>query len=230
MNRIISNSYEEYERFVEDFYPKSSFKPSQYRKLIQNLFILVEITDVYLDYFKDTNCNDYLFHIRHQFLLMLYNLPNYNAFFISSIQRSISESLLRMTLVSLGHEVENSNSMPFYRIQEKLKNTDAYKSNQDNFKTSCDSLFSYFGSNSRIIHRSSSNKQSNIGYIRAFNVSPNDLEVEKFTKFLKVINDYLLITFSRSHKINEYTLDLAKKIQLKNILGTDLYNLYFGST
>lgn len=230
MNKVISTSAEEYRKFVEDYYPRTSFKYSQYRKLIINLFTLVEITDVYLDYLKDTDYNGYLFHIRHQLLLMLYNLPNYNSFFISSLQRSISECLLRMTLVSVGYDVENSNSMPFHRIQEKLKNTDDYKCNQNDFKKSCDSLFSYFGANSRVIHNNSLTKQTNIDYIMAFNVSPSDLEIEKLSKFLKVISDHVLFTFSGKEKINDSTLSLGKKIQLKNILGIELYKIYFSCT
>ncbi|MCS0823174.1 hypothetical protein NX029_04275 [Cytobacillus firmus] len=230
MNQVLSQSVEEYKKFVEDYYPRTSFKCSQFRKLIINLFTLVEITDVYLDYLRDTEYNDYLFHIRHQFLLMLYNLPNYNSFFISSLQRSISESLLRMTLVSVGHNIENANSMPFFRIQEKLKNTDDYRCNQNDFKKSCDSLFSYFGANSRVIHNNSLTKQTNIDYIIAFNVSPNDLEVEKLSKFLKVIRDHVLTTFSGKEKINDSTLSLGKKIQLKNILGNELYQSYFSCT
>ncbi|UNP84851.1 hypothetical protein [Bacillus mycoides] len=226
MNKVLSTSFDEYKIFIEEFYPKTSFNCTHYRKVIINLFTLVEVTDVYIDYLKDTN---YLSHIKHQFLLMLYNLPNYNSFFITSLQRSISEGLLRMTLVSIGHDIEDSNGMPFYRIQEKLKRTDAYKLNQDNFKTSCDNLFSYFGASSKIMHNSPSTKQTNIHYIMAFNVAPSDLQIERLSKFLKVINDHILITFSRNNNINDSTLNLASKIQLKKIIGTDSYNQYFSS-
>jgi len=229
MTNVLSTTFDEYKIFVEGFYPKTSFSCTHYRKIILNLFELVEVTDIYIDYLKDTNYPDYLSHIKHQFLLMLYNLPNYNSFFITSLQRSISESLLRMTLVSIGHDVADSNSMPFYRIQEKLKGTDVYKLNQDNFKTACNNLFSYFGASSKIMHNSPSTKQTNIHYIMAFNVAPSDLEVSRLSKFLKVINDHILITFSRNNNINDSTLNLASKIQLKNIIGTDSYNHYFNS-
>jgi len=229
MKNVIDNSFEEYKKFVEEFYPKTSFNCTHYRKLIINLFTSVEVTDIYINYLKDTNYPNYFSHLKHQFLLMLYNLPNYNSFFISSLQRSISESLLRMTLVSVGHDIEDSNSMPFYRIQEKLKGTDAYKHNQNDFKTSCDSLFNYFGANSKIMHSNPSTKQNNIHYIKAFIVAPSDLQVERLSKFLKVISDYILITFSRNNEINDSTLSLPSKIQLKSVIGTDSYNHYFSN-
>lgn len=229
MTNVLSTSFDEYKKFVEEFYPKTSFSCTHYRKIILNLFKLVEVTDIYTDYLKGTNYPDYLSHIKHQFLLMLYNLPNYNSFFMSSLQRSVSESLLRMTLVSIGHDIGDSNGMQFFLIKKNLKKTDAYERNQDNFKTSCDNLFSYFGANSKIMHNTPSTKQTNIHYIMAFNVAPSDLQVAGLSKFLTVINDYIFITFSRNNKINDSTLNLASKIQLKNIIGTDSYNQYFSS-
>lgn len=229
MTSVLSTSFDEYKMFVEEFYPKTIFSCTHYRKIIINLFTLVEVTDIYIDYLKGTNYPDYLSHIKHQFLLMLYNLPNYNSFFITSLQRSISESLLRMALVSIGHDIEDSNGMPFHRIKQKLKETEAYKLNQANFETSCNNLFSYFGASSKIMHNSPSTKQTNIHYIMAFNVAPSDLEVSRLSKFSKVINDHILITFSCNNNINDSTLNLASKIQLKKIIGTDAYNQYFSS-
>ncbi|MCT2347606.1 hypothetical protein M4D71_26015 [Niallia taxi] len=227
MNNVICTSFGEYKKYVEEYYPKSEFSCTKYRKIIMKVFSLIEVTDVFIDYLKDTNYTVYLSQIRHQFLLMLYNLPNYNNFFISSLQRSISESLLRMTIVSVGHEIDNSAKMPFFRIQEKLKVTDEYKLNENKFKNACDSLFSYFGANSKIMHNNPSNKQNSVSYIKGFNVAPNDSESEMITKFLKVISEYILYTFSKNNNINDYTLGLANKIQLKKILGVETYQSYF---
>lgn len=228
MNNLIYNSYKEYERFVEEFYPKTVFSCTHYRKLIGNLFTVVELADVYIDILNKTDFFDYISYIKHQFLLMLYHLPNYNSFFISSLQRGISETILRMNLVSVGHNIQDSNNMPFFRIQEKLKETGIYKNNENDFKTSCDALFSYFGNNSRAIHNSSTTKQNYMQYIMSFNLSITDQQVEQISKFIKVVIHYFLVVFSRYNNINDLTLGLASKIHLKKVIGTTEYENYFG--
>ncbi|WP_113928803.1 hypothetical protein [Bacillus sp. P14.5] len=227
MNDTIDKSCQEYKNFVEEFYPKSNFNFSQNRRLIEKLFKLIEITDVFLDFFKDSNFTDHLSYLKHQLLLMLFHLPNYNSFFISAIKRSISENILRMTLVSIGQDIENANNMPFFRIQEKLKEVAAYRNNQNSFKTSCDSLFSYFGANSQIIHSNPTTQQSHLSYIVELNEPPFDSEVQKFSKFLNVINEYFLVSFSKHNQLNDLTMSLANKIQMKSILGSDSYHHYF---
>lgn len=227
MTTTITNSCKEYEKFVKEFYPRSVFSCSHHRKLIGNLFSVIEIIDVYIDTLNKSNFSDSLAHIKHQFLLMLYHLPNYNTFFISALQRSISETALRMALVSIGHSVKESNNMQFFRIQETLKKEDLYINNQGKFKDSCDALFSYFGTYSKIMHNSTSNRQNFLQYIEAFNTTLTDQQVEKMTKFIKVIEEYILVNFSYINNINDYTLNLASKIQFKKIIGAELYNHYF---
>lgn len=231
MNSSVEASYEEYKKFVNEFYPRTSLNctQNQTKKLIITLFTYVEVIDVFIDILRGTNYKGYLYHIRHSTLLILYNLPNYNSFFISSLERNISEAILRIMLLSVGHEIQDINSMPFYRIQQRLKEVDEYKTNKNNFKVSCDSFFSYFGSNSIIMHSSSLTYQSSVNYVKAFNVAPTNEQINSILKFLDVIIKNILFTFSRNNEINDLTLALSYKIQLKKILGNDTYKDYFES-
>lgn len=224
-----STDFDDYQGYIKEYYPKTNFCCTKQRGLIIDLFKLIEIIDVYLNHFYELNNknSEYLLHLRHQCLLILFNLPNYNTYFISSIQRNLAETVLKLTLLCIANEKQGIESINYSRLQKEIKSSLIYSNNNYELKRYCDVFFSYFGKESQIIHNNINGKHSNVQYIKSFNISPSQREFSKLSTFINNINSYMLITFPQITEIDDMNLSLSNKISLKKLIGPQKYTKYF---
>ncbi|MGR6904773.1 hypothetical protein [Lysinibacillus sp. BSL11] len=229
---MIDSYIKEYKEFSIHRFPYSrlNFDNLSTNETLQSMFKSIEIIDVFsnstaiLDSWVILKLNE----LKNQLLISLYYLPHYSSFLFASLQRSISELILKITLYSSvdtpkTEETQNKiNNMQFRILKDNIKASPEY--NTQLFKIQLDNFFSLYGNSSNNIHLKEAS--SVIECIEAYNsITQSDI---KLVKGLAIkVETYLLSFFPKLHNLNDTQLNMSSKIQLKNILSKPTYIKYF---
>src|SRR5699024_965595 len=97
----ISEDYEKYLEFVQEYYPKSSMNYSiqsdVFKKIIFTILKTIKLWDLYDDIDEiHSEYRNMMQDLKMYLIRLLYILPTNDYFFIDSLMRSMSENVLRI--------------------------------------------------------------------------------------------------------------------------------------
>lgn len=226
--RIIKDTVKEYIFLMSRLFPLSKVDYSKNYVFFNNSFVSLEIIDAYSnsELIEKKYTLELLDGLKEQIMLLLYQFPIYHELIISSIKRSISETLLRIILSIYDRESDNENikKMSYRTLSEKVKDLTIYQDNK--FKSNIDIFLTVFGESSTVLH-SNFNFDNNIQYLASLNRPLNKSEIKNLNTFSLHIKDALLLYFPHNNNIDDINLPTNSKIILHNAIGTDLYDEIF---
>lgn len=229
---MIENYLTDYKVFSKEMYPLSTLDLSESisEDILVTLFRTTEIINTYIN--STTTIDSWIIQklneIKNQLLISLYYLPHYTSYVFNTFKRSISELTLKIILYSastLPKETEYQekiNNILFRFLKQSIKELSIYT---DNTKILIDTFFSFYGESSNNIHLKDST--SIIEYIESYKFISID-QIKNFKTFIIKLEDFLLDIFPKLCNINDLSLSLSAKIQLKEVISESRYFKHFG--
>lgn len=222
----IENEVSSYKVFLKQNFPRSFMTKrfDRHRKNIEKIFQCVYMVSCIQDYSiaEDSNenlLNEYKNNLYIELIHLLYVLPIGDDYFISSIFRLISETILKIFYIRASavqvSETEINNISHQDLWEKKIKNTDKYK--EKIYNNEIIQINNMFNTNSEIMHSKKEGSVASSTYLEQFMSTGIALKKSKLNRQVNLINKFIVDKFFLLFSLNYDYMTMAQKNEFNNI-------------
>lgn len=223
------NFYDEFKVFLQENYPKfiiNSLNRTDERYL-NNCYCDLLLINLYLQETSFTNewTQKKLGELKNQIFLLFFYFPVNSEFVNSSLLRSLTELLLKLHLgISQDNEdeLDKIDTISFRNLKEDIKKLDNYN---DANRQLLSNFFSLYADNSNTIHIKQETVEP-IDYLESL-LTDRSVNLTSNIRLIILLQQYLVEVYPKILNLNDRSLQMSVKINLKKILGINIYKTHF---
>lgn len=214
-----------YEKFIEDFFPKSFVKESKFKDLIYNRVCENNvISDIYIKYIREQNIscqNVFLIKYKEQFnKILLYVAVNEESSIEFCVRATIEYLLKFIYSLYFNKKLEIINRTSFRNLKDDIKTIDFH--GKEDIYDSINKLFGFYGRYSNSIHGKGNTHNSGIEYIEDI-IQSDHYDLNSLDKTLINILDEYQIIMNSILNIKDNPLSSSELIRIKNTVNSKRY-------
>lgn len=217
----IIDQYNDYKKYVALYYPKSHMVEANekdlYKEIITKIFKSISLLELFSSHEKvQQNTKELIEELQMYFIRFLYVLPLNDYYFVDTLLRAISESILRIvySIIFVSEELINIKKIKYREMwHEKIKKSDIF----DEFRISLSNINNIYGKKSRTVHSDQEQYSNKITYMIDLMSLEPQIKIKNMNSESNILYKFLLEDLKKMLKIDERSITLQQKLILKNM-------------